>query len=116
MRSSISSWRAHGDAKEVFGKAAHLGVNGVAGKPESGTHLVFVLVRHVGLKEHLHGQFAGFTACLCRHRALLFSRLRRIRELAAQADHFNGRGGGFKSLVSGLDAGAVQCLFQRFAG
>ena len=37
-------------------------------------------------------------------------------QLAAQADHLDGRGGGLKALVAGLDAGAVERLLQRFAG
>ena len=37
-------------------------------------------------------------------------------QLAAQADHLDGRDGGFKALVSGLDAGAVERLLQRLAG
>ena len=41
---------------------------------------------------------------------------RRCYKFAAQAHHLDGGHGGLKSLVSRLDAGAVQRLLQRFAG
>ena len=52
----------HGDAEQVFGKAAHLGLDAIAGLPEGGAHLVRGLAADVRLKQHLHGEFAGFAA------------------------------------------------------
>ncbi len=45
-------------AKQVLGKAAHLGLHLVAGAPERRPHLVWRLLAHVRLKQHLHGKFA----------------------------------------------------------
>jgi hypothetical protein len=47
-----------GHAKQVFGKAAHFGLDVVAGLPEGGAHLVRRLLADVGLKQHLHGKLA----------------------------------------------------------
>jgi len=51
-----------GHAEEVFGKAAHLGLDLVGGFPEIGAHLLRRLLADVRLKEHLHGQLARFAA------------------------------------------------------
>ena len=47
-------------AQQVFSKAADLWLDAVSGLPEGGEHLVVVLLAEVGLKQHLHGDFAGF--------------------------------------------------------
>ena len=39
-----------------------------------------------------------------------------LLQLASERDHLDGRDGGFKALVAGLDAGAVEGLLQRLAG
>src|ERR1035441_7691268 len=49
-------------AEQVLGKAAHLGLDLVAGLPEGGAHLVGGLLADVRLKEHLHGQLARLAA------------------------------------------------------
>src|SRR5260370_21977031 len=52
-----------GDAMEVFGEASGLGVDVGDGSPEELANLVGGLLSEVALEEHLHGEFAGFTAC-----------------------------------------------------
>jgi hypothetical protein len=51
-----------GDAEQVFGKAADLGLNLVTGLPEGGADLIRRLLADIRLKEHLHGEFARFAA------------------------------------------------------
>ena len=103
-----------GHAKQVLGKAAHLRLDLVAGLPEGGAHLVGDLLADVRLEEHLHGEFARLAPRPGRHAvppsvATAPSLRRRLTISIAAA-------GRFKSLVAGLDAGAVERLLQRFAG
>src|SRR5205823_14717703 len=51
-----------GDAMEVFGEASGLGVDVGDGGPEELADLFGGLFAEVSLEEHLHGEFAGFTA------------------------------------------------------
>ena len=106
-----------GDAKQVFGKAADFGLD---------------FVDRLSRTWRAPGQAS---ACRRRPERASASRVRgtcdaRVRgswvkptalplsfcELAVQAHHLNGCGSGFKSLVSGLDAGAIERLLQRLAG
>jgi hypothetical protein len=51
-----------GYAEQVFGKSANFNIDRIAGFPEGCTHLIWRLAADVGLKEHLHGKFAGLAA------------------------------------------------------
>src|SRR5271165_782581 len=54
-------------AKQVLGESAYLGLDLVAGPPESGAHLFRRLLAHIRLKQHLHGEFARFAPRARRH-------------------------------------------------
>src|ERR1039457_529013 len=51
-----------GDGEQVLGKAADLRLDFITGLPEGGAHLVGSLFADIGLKQHLHGQFAGLAS------------------------------------------------------
>ena len=108
--SSICSWWASDAVEEIFGKAADVGLHVVDRLPEGGAHLVRRLLADVRLKEHLHGEFAGFASSAGGQAFPLSASLRRRLTISIAATAAS------KPLFPGLDTGAIQGLFERFAG
>jgi hypothetical protein len=48
--------------EQVIGKTTHVLAHLVPLRPEGATNIVGTLPAHVGLKEHLQSQFAGFSS------------------------------------------------------
>jgi len=82
-------------AKKIFSEPANFKLDRIAGLPEGFAHLIAGLVTNIGLKQHLHSEFADLRRWrLVKRTALL--------DLAAQAHHFNRGHGGLKALLPAL--------------
>ena len=102
-----------GDAVEVFGEAAGFVVDVVAGVPEE----VLRLPRASACRGRpgrasawrVRGTCGGFPLVSSTSTVLCC-------EFALDGDHFDGGDGGFEALVACFEAGAVEGLFEGFAG
>src|SRR5215831_2758997 len=50
-------------AEQIIGKSPHLGARRSMLGPKGSSDLLRVLLPHIGLKQHLQSQFAGFSPC-----------------------------------------------------